>query len=103
MKNAFLSTNDVKWHNPESALSLADLSAVEIVEGKDGVPTLKDPAALKTAIEDLSKAHPYLVNNSEGQQPTWQGKTGDKPQPRQTGEEAAKRDKLLAKYPALRR
>ncbi|QPX62557.1 scaffolding protein [Arthrobacter phage Wollypog] len=102
LKNAFLAANDVQWHNPESALSLADLSEVEIVEDKDGVPSLKDPAAMKNAITALSQAHPYLVNNSEGT-PTWQGKTGDKQQKQQVANDASKREKLLKNYPALRR
>jgi TolA-binding protein len=102
LKNAFLAANDVQWHNPESALSLADLSAVEVVEDKDGVPSLKDATAMKNAIDALKTAHPYLVNNSEGT-PTWQGKTGDKVQKQSVANEASKRDGLLKKYPALRR
>lgn len=102
IRNAFLAANDVKWHNAESALSLADLSGVEVVDGKDGVPALKDQASVKTAVEALAKSHPYLVDTTEGS-PSWEGKTGDQPQRRKTTDAAAKRDKLLKDYPALRR
>lgn len=102
VKNAFLAQNDVKWHNAESALSLSDLSEVEIVDGKDGAPSLKNDVAMKNAIQKLAESHPYLVDTSEGE-PSWEGKTGDKVQKRQTANEASKRDKLLKDYPALRR
>lgn len=102
VKNAFLAQNDVQWHDAESALSLADLSEVEIVDGKDGSPTLKNDAAMKSAIQKLAETKPYLVNKSEGE-PTWEGKTGDKQQKQTIRQDASKRDKLLKDYPALRR
>ncbi len=102
VKNAFLSANDVKWHNAESALALADLSEVEIVDGPDGLPSLKDATVMQNAIKGLADKHPYLVDTSEGA-PTWQGKTGDKQQKQQVINEADKRQKLLTKYPALKR
>jgi hypothetical protein len=101
INNAFLSNNDVKWHNGERALALADLSAVEIVD-KDGVPTLKDPAAMAKAIKDLAESDPYLVDTTEGA-PSWQGKTGDGPKPPKKTGEAARKQTLVDKYPALRR
>jgi TolA-binding protein len=102
IKNAFLAQNDVKWHDAESALSLADLSEVEIVDGKDGIPTLKNDVAMKNAIQKLAETKSYLVDTSEGE-PVWEGKTGDKVQKRQVANEATKREKLLKEYPALRR
>lgn len=101
INNAFLSNNDVQWHNVERALALADLSAVEIID-KDGVPTLKDPKVVASAIKSLAESDPYLVNTSEGA-PTWHGKTGDGPSPTKKTGEAARKQTLMEKYPALRR
>lgn len=101
LNNAFLTQNEVKWHNADRALALADLSAVEIVD-EGGVPKIKNPDALTKAIKDLATSDAYLVNNSEGA-PSWQGKTGEAPANKQKSGEAADRDKLLKQYPALRR
>jgi TolA-binding protein len=101
LNNAFLAQNDVKWHNAERALALADLSEVEIVDN-NGVPTLKDPSKMKAAIEALAKSDAYLVDTSE-KPPSWEGNTGDKPLKPTVKSEASKREKLLKEYPALRR
>lgn len=101
LNNAFLTQNDVKWHNADRALALADLSAVEIVDN-NGVPQIKNPDALSKAIKDLATSDAYLVNTSEGA-PSWSGKTGDAPKPKPQTGAAADREKLLKDYPALRR
>lgn len=103
LNNAFLGQTDVKFHNAERALALADLSEVEIIEDKNGIPVLKDPAKLKAAIKALAESDAYLVDTSDGKQPVWDGKTGDKPQKRSVDDNASKRDKLMKEYPALRR
>lgn len=97
INNAFLTSNTVQWHNPATALSLLDLSEVTISE--DG--TVK---GIEKAIEALSKSDPYLVK-PEGETKgadlppsgsnVGSGTKGDKGK--------ADRDKLLDKYPALRR
>lgn len=102
LNNAFLTQTDVKWHNADRALALADLSAVEISEDKNGVPTIKNPDALQKAIKELATSDAYLVNTSEGA-PSWSGKTGEVPAPKQKTGAAADREKLLKDYPALRR
>lgn len=103
LNNAFLGQTDVKFHNAERALALVDLSDVEIIEGKDGIPVLKDPNKLSAAIKALAASDAYLVDTSSEKQPLFDGKTGDKPLQKKVPGEAAKRDKLLKDYPALRR
>lgn len=51
---AFLKDNTFKWHNPERALKLADLTQVEI--GADGTVN-----GLKDALKALSVSDPYLI------------------------------------------
>ncbi len=101
IQNAFLQHEEVKWHKPERALALADLSAIEIDE-KDGVATVKNPDALTKAIKDLAESDPYLVVNPDTP-PSWKGKTGDPATPKAPKSEAARVDELKGKYPALRR
>lgn len=57
---AFLRANDVEWHDPEDALTMADLSDVEIDD--DGNV---DRKALKAALRDLAKRKPHLVKKSK--------------------------------------
>lgn len=106
INNAFLASNDVTWHDPETALSLLDTSGFEIVEDKNGIPTVKDKKAFATAIAKLAEDKPYLVKtpSEDGEKPgpkAWNGKTGDAPKPK-TSEKAAERARLEQKYPALR-
>lgn len=103
LNNAFLGQTEVKFHNAERALALADLSEVEIIEGKDGIPVLKDPNKLTAAIKALAASDSYLVDTSSEKAPLWDGKTGDKPLQKKAPADAAKKDKLLKDYPALRR
>lgn len=60
VENAFLSSNDIDWHDKDVALSHADLSEVL---GEDGDVNKK---ALKKALEDLAKAKPFLVKTKDG-------------------------------------
>jgi hypothetical protein len=54
---AFLTTNTIKWRDPEAALKLADLSEVEF-DDKGKI----DKRALKAALKDLAASKPFLVN-----------------------------------------
>lgn len=98
IRNAFLSTNTVEWHNPERALALVDLSEVQI--DKDGNV---DRAALKAASEALAKSDAYLVKSSreeDKKDPAKQPGSGKVPgqgAPKDTDLESLKK-----KYPALR-
>lgn len=98
---AFLSNNDVTWHETDTALSLVDLSEVE-VDPKTG--EVKDPAKVKAAIKKLATDKPYLVKKNDIDEDTRQfGPTGNPPQRKQGGEKVNERQRLLNKYPALRR
>lgn len=97
IEKAFLASNKYAWHNSERALSLVDLSEVTIDE--DGKVT-----GLDKALEKLAKSDPYLIKSegSDGDKGT--GPTGT---PAGSGDKkdkgAADREKLVSKYPVLRR
>lgn len=106
VKNAFLSSNDVDWHDSETALSLIDLSEFEIVVDDEGMPSIKDSKGFAAAIAKLAKDKPYLVKTptegGDGKPAAWQGqKTGSTPAPK-TSEKQAERKRLQDKFPALR-
>lgn len=95
LKNAFLSSNDVVWHDPDVALSQADLS--EVMNDKGEV----DKAALKKALENLAKSKAFLVKTEAGGdgqkdksgETVGSGRKGDK---KEMDEDALRR-----KYPSL--
>lgn len=62
LQNAFLTANKHTWADPEDALRLADLSEVDVTDGK------VDMKALTRALDDLAKRKPHLVKkvNEEG-------------------------------------
>ena len=93
--NAFLTSNKHKWQNPAAALRLIDLSEVEIDE--DGKVT-----GLDKALDKLAKSDAYLLASDDDDDGDDNGTpTGQPPAPRTKGN--VSRDKLVKKYPALRR
>lgn len=56
--NSFLASNEFTWHDPMTALALADLSAVEI--GADGAVT-----GLDASLKKLAKDKPFLLKTVE--------------------------------------
>lgn len=100
MRVAFLTSNDVTWHDPEAALRLADLS--EVLDDEGSI----DKVALKKALTDLAKSKPFLVkqetasdDNDGEERPPSGGSVGSSKK-----KEAVKNtDALLRKYPALQR
>jgi hypothetical protein len=90
------------WKNPKAALKLLDLSEVTI--GDDG-----EIEGLEDAIDALAKSDPYLLKDEDDEDEDdkdkrKQTKTGQRSgggRQRKTG--VPNRDKLVAKYPALRR
>jgi hypothetical protein len=98
MQVAFLSSNDIDWHDKDVALSHADLS--EVLE-EDGSVNKK---ALKKALENLSKEKPFLVKAKDDthKDDVPNGATGAP-----AGSGGTKKDKgltdeeLKRKYPAL--
>lgn len=100
INNAFLSDNTHNWANPKAALRLADLSDVEIDD--EGNVT-----GLKEALDALAKSDPYLLAKAKSDD---DDDDDDKGKNSATGQPVGKkskgnpnRDKLLEKYPALRR
>lgn len=88
----FMANTKYAWVNPKDALKLLDLDDVEI--GEDG-----DVEGLDEAIDALAKAKPYLLKSKDGED---KGKrTGTPTGTKRKGN--PDRDKLLSKYPALRR
>lgn len=62
---AFVSVNEVTWHNPKTALRTArDEGLLEAITKEDGSV---DEAKLKKALDGLKKTHPYLVKTSTDQ------------------------------------
>jgi len=96
IQNAFLASNTYKWHDPEAALALADLSNVVI--GEDGKVT-----GLKEALEALAKSKPFLLAEEDGgddkklpTDPTGGPKDGKKPK-----NEGPSNEDLARRFPAL--
>lgn len=97
---AFLTSNDVTWHDPEAALRLADLSEVQDAEGNI------DKAALKKALTDLAKAKPFLVKTEDSNDDEDEGSPASGGTVGSTGkkkEQGPSDLDLLRKYPALQR
>jgi hypothetical protein len=62
LENAFLSVNEITWHDPSDALTAATrLKLLEGVQDEDGEV---DQAKLKTALQKLAKAKPHYVKNN---------------------------------------
>jgi hypothetical protein len=99
-ENAFFASNSVTWHDPDLAVKQLDWEGVVKDDGEVDAP------ALRRAIEALSKSKPFLVktDDGKGKLPAGNGSTGA---PAGSGKQTEKtntdRDKLLRKYPALRR
>lgn len=102
LSNAFLTDNTHTWHNPGHAMTLMDLSDVEIDD--DG-----KVHGLKDAIAKTAKDHPYLLKSEEVVDPS-----KDKKPPKKSGlkpkdddkkqlSDAEKKAALEEKYPGLRR
>ena len=96
IEKAFLASNKYTWHNSERALALVDLADVVIDDGK--------VTGLDKALEKLAKSDPYLIKTADDP-PNGSGPTGT---PAGSGEGkggkgAVDREKLMVKYPALRR
>jgi hypothetical protein len=97
IQRAFLASNKYTWHNAERALSLVDLSEVTIDD--DGKVT-----GLDKALEKLAKSDPYLIKATDEGGSAPKGASGAPAGSGSKGEKgAADREKLMAKYPALRK
>lgn len=93
LQNAFLASNRYNWHDPEDAMSLADLSNVEIDE--DGTV---DRKALAAALKDLATRKPHLVKRDT----TSDQGSGDKMNSKRKGQgQKADRAELVKRFPVL--
>ena len=54
VENAFLTANDLEWHNPSAALQLLDRTKITV--DSDG-----NVQGMKEALKALATAHPYLL------------------------------------------
>jgi len=99
LSNAFLTDNTFEWHNPRRALSLADLSNVEIDD--DGTVH-----GLAEALKALAKSDSYLVKEKEknGDEEEEVVSTGTQKNPSKKAKKGdADVEGLKNKYSALRR
>jgi hypothetical protein len=94
--NAFLTSNKHSWKNPRAALRLVDLSEVEIDD--EGEVT-----GLDKALDALAKSDPYLLADSGDDNDDGDSTPTGQPPARQRSKGNPNREKLLEKYPALRR
>jgi len=96
LQNAFLSSNDQSWHDPDLAVQHADLSEVLNDDGS------VDKKALKRALDALAKDKPFLVKATTAEPETPGGPSGE---PVGTGKTKSKKtideDALRKKYPSL--
>lgn len=97
LQNAFLSSNDVVWHDSEVALAHADLS--EVIDEDGNV----NKSALKKALSDLAKAKPFLVKSETKQDdpPAGQSAPPVGSGKKKTGAGQTNEDDLRRKYPSL--
>lgn len=99
IENAFLKDNKFTWVNPKAALKLADLSDVEIDD--EGNVT-----GVEEALKALAKSDPYLLKVKKDEDEDDDDDKGNGATGQPVGGKKSKntnRDKLLDKYPALRR
>ena len=97
LQNAFLASNDIKWHNPELALKSADLSEVRNEDG-----TI-DKKALAKALKKVAEESPFLVKKDEQGQQQQHGPSGGNVGGKNGSNSNPKADEesLRRKYPAL--
>ena len=98
---AFLQEPGYEWHNPERALAALDLSSVEI--GEDGA--VSNPQVLKDAIKKLASEEAWMLKTKKddgAELPPPSGGAPGGPGSNKQKNAAAEKERLRAKYPALR-
>lgn len=93
IQNAFLSDNKYEWHDPKTALKLADLSNVAVAD--DGTVSNLAPA-----LEALAKAQPFLLKPKTEEQP--KGSTGAPGSGGRQPDPKADANAMASRFPALR-
>lgn len=70
LHNAFLTSNEYTWHDPDAAMRLADLS--EVLDDDGNV----DKNALKKALKSLAEGKAFLVKTQDGSNGNGSGPSG---------------------------
>lgn len=97
LNNAFLTSNKYEWHNPGRALSLADLSEIEIDD--DGTVH-----GIEKALDALAKSDAYLLKKKDSEDDEEPPSTNPANPPKNSTKKQQEAEaNLLKKYPALRR
>jgi hypothetical protein len=106
LENAFLSTNEITWHDPDDALTAAQRAGLlEGIQDEDGEV---DKAKLKTALQKLAKAKPHYVKGTEEEAGATKGNGGPTGTSTGSGRKKGTADgpteqQLRDRYSALRR
>ena len=98
IERAFLRHNKHKWHDPETALKLVDMSDVT-VDDEGSVEGMKE------AVDALAKEHPYLLKKDEDEE-EGEGRPSGAAFGKNKKDDKGKqsdREALLKKYPTLTR
>lgn len=104
LQQAFMTAGGIKWHDPEIALSKADLSAVEIEVNEKGIPVVKNPAAIEKAAKALAESKKFLVDNGAPEEKPWRSSGPANPSQRKpAAADDDTKSKLRRKYAALNR
>jgi predicted RNase H-like nuclease (RuvC/YqgF family) len=96
IKNAFLADKNHAWRNPDSALKLVDLSEVDIDD--DG-----KISGLDKAIKKLADSDSYLLEQTDEDTGLPKQPSGDRTKQQPKDKQAAKREDLIKRFPALQR
>jgi hypothetical protein len=95
IQNAFLSSNEVQWHDPDVAVGLADLSGVLKEDGT------VDKGALKSALKKLATDKPFLVKSEEKEKEQNPPPAGRQISPITKSKKELDKEALIRKYPSL--
>jgi hypothetical protein len=101
LQNAFLSANEITWHDPADALALAERRGyLDGVVGEDGEV---DSKLLGTKLKEMAKAKPNLVKTGKDDADSGGDSTTDKPKPPRTGAPVGGKGKAKDGEPNLAR
>lgn len=104
LQNAFLTSNSQTWHDPDTALALAQTKKYleDVVDEESGEV---DRPALKKALDRLAKEHPYLVKTEDKKKDEPDEPSGEPGGGRSDNnqDDKAKKAKMKSRFPVLNR
>lgn len=104
LHNAFLTSNNITWHDPDTALALAGSKGYleDVVDEESGEV---DRKALAKALEKMSKEHKYLVKSEDKNDDEPGGPSGEPAGGRSENNDdtKVKREKQKQRFPVLNR